>query len=201
MSTNRESVAAARKLARELDPDPPHAFQVCRNTLRLFDLAQPLHAYGHHERLLLEIGALLHDIGHSVDVSSHHKHARDLILAGSMPDLSDDDRRMVACVARYHRKAHPKRAHKTYCDLNEEQQGVVRKLAALLRIGDGMDRGHDAAAKSIDMLREDSKIIFHITLRRPSSIDIWGAERKRQLFEEEFGVTVEFRATEVDGEA
>lgn len=201
MSLVHESIAAAQKLARELDPDPPHAFQVCGNALRLFDVTCELHELGAHERLLLEVAALLHDIGHSVDVSGHHKHARDLILAGSIPALSDDDKRMIACIARYHRKAHPRPKHRVYRDLNQTQQDVVRKLAALLRIGDGLDRGHDADVKGIDMSREDNEIVFQIVLRRPGGIDIWGAERKRQLFEEEFGVTVEFHAREEQDEA
>lgn len=98
------------KLALDLDPeDQSTVFQVCRNTEALFLATTTLHGLGERELKFLCAAALLHDIGHTVDVIGHHKHSRDLILKMELSDFSRREQRIVACVARYHRKAHPKR--------------------------------------------------------------------------------------------
>ncbi len=151
---------------------------------------------GGRERRLLHAAALLHDIGHTISVFQHHKHARDLILQEDLPGFSDEERRMIACVARYHRKAHPQPTHKIYRDLSGGDQETVARLAALLRIGDGLDRSHGASTRSLRVMRTACSLRIYVSQRRPNDIDIWGANRKRQLFEDIFGLEVEIIAEE-----
>lgn len=186
-----QALAAVRRLARDVDPEPPHAFQVCRLAQQLFDRTAKLHGLDKASRRLLTAAALLHDIGHTISVQGHHKHARDLILSYELPGFSKRDRSIIACVARYHRKAHPRPGHKVFCDLSETDQAIVRQLAAVLRIADGLDRAHDAAVHGFRVTREDDTVTIRALLRRPSSMDVWGGQRKRELFEEVFNVAVE----------
>ena len=181
-------------IARELDPDPEHVFQVCRNAEALYGATEKLHGLGAHELRILCAAALLHDIGHTVDVIGHHKHSRDLILKLELNDFSKRERRIVACVARYHRKAHPKPSHAVYEDLVKSDQKLVRKLAGILRIADGLDRCHNATCKSIEAEVSDGTLTLRVAQRRNSPTDIWGAQRKQGLFEEVFGLRVQIEA-------
>ena len=187
---------AVAKRAREIDPEPEHAFQVCATSLQLFDALDEVHGMGAGARRLLEAAALLHDIGHTISPFQHHKHARDLILEEDLPGFSDTECMMIACIARYHRKAHPHPKHKTYYELSESDQKTVTRLAALLRIGDGLDRSHAACTQSVRVERAASSICIYATQRRPNEVDLWGANRKRQLFKETFGLDVEILAEE-----
>ena len=182
------------KLALDLDPEPEHVFQVCRNAEALFLATTTLHGLGERELKFLCAAALLHDIGHTVDVIGHHKHSRDLILKMELSDFSRREQRIVACVARYHRKAHPKPLHAVYEDLKKLDQKLVQKLAALLRISDGLDRCHNATCKSIDAEFAGDELTLRIRQRRNSPTDIWGAQRKQGLFEEVYGVRVKIEA-------
>ncbi len=185
------ALAAVRRLAREVDPEPSHAFQVCRLAQQLFDRTAKLHGLDKKARRLLTAAALLHDIGHTISVQGHHKHARDLILSYELTGFSERERSIIACVARYHRKAHPRPHHKVFRDLNETGQALVSRLSAVLRIADGLDRAHDAAVCGFRVRRGHDTVTIHALLRRPSSTDIWGGLRKRGLFEEVFKVAVE----------
>ncbi|GMU91464.1 MAG: hypothetical protein AMXMBFR4_05220 [Candidatus Hydrogenedentota bacterium] len=184
-------IVAARAMAWKLDPDPAHAVQVCRLALALFDQTTSLHGLDDRERRLLHAAALLHDIGHSISELGHHKHARDLILDSKLDDFTGKERQMIACIARYHRKAHPRADHKVYAALAAPRQERVRKLAAILRVADGLDRAHQASVRKINVTKEGDTVRIVATQRHPNSVDIWGPMRKRGLFEEVFGVAVE----------
>lgn len=172
------------RLARELNPEPGHAFQVRKNAVRLFDALAPLHGLPADALLLLEAAALLHDVGQAVDVKDHHKHSRDLILARKWPGLDRRERAIVACVARYHRGKHPDPAHKVFRDLAKEDQQLVRQLAGLVRVADGLDRGHAASVKAIRASITDEAVTLQVVQRSHAPLDLAGALRKAGLLEE-----------------
>lgn len=184
-------LASVRRLAREVDPEPEHAFQVCKLAEILFDRTPAIHGLGSDARRLLSAGALLHDIGHTISEQGHHKHARDLILGYELPGFTNSEQTVVAMIVRYHRKANPSESHKVYRDLDSGSQALVTRLAAILRIADGLDRAHDAAVRDIRTKLQDARIEIIAVLRRPSPTDLWGGQRKRDLFEETFGFEVE----------
>ncbi|HIJ64406.1 MAG TPA: HD domain-containing protein [Candidatus Hydrogenedentes bacterium] len=184
-------IQCARKLAIERDPDPDHAFQVARISLDLFDETAALHGLGEAERRLLLAAALVHDTGHSISPIAHHKHARDVVLGQPLEGFGRDDLNVIACVARYHRKAHPKDSHRVYCDLGPDARVVVRKLSALLRIADGLDRSHCAHTQAVRVALVGQTLRIYVRQRRASPTDEWGAVRKRRLFEEVYGLRVD----------
>lgn len=188
-------LAAIRTLARRLNVEPDHVFHVCTLALELFDLTVPLHGFGKTERRLLEAATLLHDTGYQRGVNQHHKHARDIILGLDLPGFKKRDREVIACIARYHRKAEPSLRHKIYGDLPPGKQRLVRRLAAILRIADGLDRLHVASARGLRVEERGERLRIVVDQRRPSSTDIWGAMQKRHLFEAEFGLEVEILAS------
>lgn len=175
------------RLAREIDPEPEHCFQVRKNAERLFAALAPLHGLGGREWALLEAAALLHDIGHRRGFQKHHKHSRDMILERQWPGLTARGRLIVACAARYHRKSGPKPGHRYFCELSEKDQGLVRALSAILRIADGLDRAHRASVAAIRAEIGVNAVSLYVTQRVESPEDIAGGLRKADQFEEVFG--------------
>jgi exopolyphosphatase/guanosine-5'-triphosphate,3'-diphosphate pyrophosphatase len=104
----RQLLAGARSFSRRLDKDQRHADHVRELSLQLFDQLQPIHHLPADARVILEAGALLHDIGHSVSHKGHHKHGEYLTMNGDVPGLEGRNRALAAAVVRYHnRKAEP----------------------------------------------------------------------------------------------
>ena len=188
------ALSAAEAFMRAHDSDPEHALQVCRTSLALFDATRALHKLGPAARRVLAGAALMHDTGFSVDVGRHHKHARDLILNADLEGFSPNEQRMVACVARYHRKAHPAPGHKVYRDLAGRDQAVVRRLSALLRLADGLDRSHAGSTQAVRFRQKGDSAKLYVKQPGTNTTDIWGAERKRELFEQEFELQLEILA-------
>lgn len=192
-SRHEKGLAAARRLMEKRTPAPDHALQVCRLSLELFDQLVDLHRLGRSERRLLEAAALLHDIGQSIDFPLHHKHARDLILRAKLPGFDPEERAVIACVARYHRKGHPQPGHKVYRDLPSDAQRVAASLAALIRIADGLDRSQSSCTTAVHVSRDRSGVHIRVEQQVPNDVDIWAANRKRGLFEEVFELPVDIQ--------
>jgi CHAD domain-containing protein len=135
--------------ANGLDPDFPHSERVASLALQLYDglLAagwQPA-IDGVSARSSLLAAALLHDVGKSEGEKGHHKTSFDLIRAHGNPlGWKPEDLQRSAIVARFHRGALPTRRHKSLRDLLPDEQKATIQLAAILRLANALDTGHDA---------------------------------------------------------
>jgi len=182
-------------LAENFRIEKEHSAHVTMLALKIFDETKKLHKLGGAEREYLEAAAILHEVGCFVSHSQHHRHSYYIIRNSDMPGFTENEKEIIANAARYHRKSHPKLKHPDYAKLTGDEQLVVRKLAAILRIADGLDRSHTSSIKELKISLEENKIIFEPS-GNPENIEleIWGAESKKKLFEEVFGVEVEFKA-------
>ncbi len=190
----RETVlAGARALVRKYHADAQHVEKVRELALSLFDQTAELHELEAEERVLLEAAAVLHDIGAFVSASGHHKHSHYLIRASELVGLSDHERELVALVARYHRRSHPKRTHPFFEALDRDDRVCVAQLAGLLRLADALDREHQGKVakvearvtkRGVELVLEPKKDGGDLALER------WAVRRKGSLFAESFGLPV-----------
>jgi exopolyphosphatase/guanosine-5'-triphosphate,3'-diphosphate pyrophosphatase len=170
-----------------IDPEPEHELQVTRIALLLFDRLAPLHGLGARERELLESAAMVHDIGMCVSNRKHHKHTYDLIRTHRFGMWRPEEVDLIALVARHHRKAEPDMKSIEYAVLPENERTVVRKLVAILRLSDGLDRAHLSTLTDLEITWDCRTIEVRIHSYRDCGTEIWGAERKAAMFETVFG--------------
>ena len=187
-------VDSARALAEQYPEDRMHLEQVTRLATMLFDASHRIHRLGELERDLLCCAALLHDIGISQGFKGHHKSSLKMIQQADLPALTTEERDIVANVARYHRKAAPGDKHKAYRALSPEAQELVRRLAALLRLADGLDRAHENAVGAVKATFSGRPVQCRIELHGAGDLAFaaWGARRKAGLFEDVFGMPIRF---------
>jgi exopolyphosphatase/guanosine-5'-triphosphate,3'-diphosphate pyrophosphatase len=162
-----------------------HPRQVCRLCCMLFEGLQPVHKMGNTERIWLQIAAVLHDIGKSLDKKNHNKRSRDLIVAARNLPVHRKERKIIGLIARYHRGPLPKKSHKYYRDFNSEQRSDIRKLAALLRLADGLDPNHKNLVR--DLLCETDDGTIRIYLQTHQRLNLQKAKAKSDLAEKVYG--------------
>jgi exopolyphosphatase/guanosine-5'-triphosphate,3'-diphosphate pyrophosphatase len=185
---------AAEAFGRSLRFEQAHARQVQRLALRLFDeLAGPLglEAGG---RDLLAAAALLHDIGYVVSFRQHHKHTYHLIAHAQIDGFTPREHELMALVARYHRKAPPRGRHSAWAALPGRWRDVVRRLAALLRIADGLDRRHSQRVRDLCCRVGPRRVLIDLVGDGDLSVEIHGASGKAALFRRVFDRDVLLRA-------
>jgi exopolyphosphatase/guanosine-5'-triphosphate,3'-diphosphate pyrophosphatase len=171
-----------------------HALHVTKLALKIFDETAMLHKLGNNEREYLEAASILHEAGIFVSHSAHHRHSYYLIRNTEMLGFTENEKEIIANAARYHRKSHPKQKHPDYAKLSADDQLIIKKLASILRIADGLDRSHTSSIKDIKCKIENKSVLFQIetSSSENTELEIWGAESKKHLFEETFETEVKF---------
>jgi exopolyphosphatase/guanosine-5'-triphosphate,3'-diphosphate pyrophosphatase len=183
-------VASAENLARRYHYDEEHSRKVADLALSLFDQLQGEHGMDARARLLLEVSAVLHDIGTYVRASGHHKHGMYIVQNSEIFGISSDDLRVIANVVRYHRKALPSANHENFISLRREHRNVVLKAAAILRLADALDRGHAQRVKSIRVEVNEGDVVLHCSHTGDIAIERHGFATKAKMFVEVFGLNV-----------
>lgn len=186
-------MASALQIGRKYYFDEQHGTSVARYAVELFDQTKNLHDLNLEHRLLLEVAALLHDIGSFISMTDHHKHTQYLLAATPVIGMSQSQMAIVANVARYHRKSFPKPQHDSYRVLPSKDRVLVSKLAAILRLADALDNEHAAKVTSFSIGYNPPKSRkFTITLKGEGDLllEKWALVKKAEMFEEVFGVKV-----------
>jgi exopolyphosphatase/guanosine-5'-triphosphate,3'-diphosphate pyrophosphatase len=191
-----ETFAACIKLGRSLGYEEEHCLQDARLAVRLFDLTTELHGLDDDCRDLLYCAGILHDIGYVEGYWGHHKTAYRLIMEADLPGLTEREQRIVANTARYHRGAKPKLKHKGFAALDEDDQEVVTVLGALLRLADGLDRGHTDAVTDVDMVFDGDRMVVLVSCPYGCGSEIWAGEKKGRFLGQVLGLRVDVRQIE-----
>ena len=183
-------VEAVRRLWRECGPHAVHCDQVSRLAIEIFGQIHfpPLEGVCGPGRPcaeeLLEYGGLLHDIGYTIGADQHNKHSWRIIRRAVLPGVSSSEREIVALVARFHRGKLPRRKMKSVADLREAEYELVRRLAGVLRVADGLDRSQRSLVRSVQVVPTASSVDMAFTASGQADLEVWAAQKKADLLEE-----------------
>lgn len=185
--TWRES---ALTFVRSCHVDEPHSLHVARLALSLFDALSVAFNLKKSDRKLLEAAAILHDVGYFIAYSSHHKHSYHLIRHAELFGFTPRERELIAQIARYHRKSIPKRKHEAFQGLHESDRQRVERLGGILRLADGLDRRRNSTVHALSCIFGGTLFTLQLEGDDDMSVEIFGAEAKKDLFEKAFGMRV-----------
>jgi exopolyphosphatase/guanosine-5'-triphosphate,3'-diphosphate pyrophosphatase len=171
--------------------DSEHATLVAKLAGQLFDQSKELHHLKEEERLLLEVGALLHDIGHFINTLDHDKHGYYILKANSLIGLNPRQQEMVANLVRYHRKFPPTIEDAGFKSLSPSDRLIVTKLSALIRLADGMDISHTRHVRNVSLAKKKKRWELNMEGKGDLLLERWGLNKRRALFQEIFGVELE----------
>jgi len=183
------------KTAQKYQVNLHHSERVAEFALSLFDQTQGvLHEWGDEERELLWAAAILHNCGHFVSHSSHHKHSYYLIRYGELLGYTETEIETIANLARYHRKNNPKKKHENYRNLtSKKHRQVVDQLSPLLRLAVALDRRQIGAIQTVtcEFPPTTRELRLHLQAAKPAddcALELWSLETKKSSFEGEFGL-------------
>jgi exopolyphosphatase/guanosine-5'-triphosphate,3'-diphosphate pyrophosphatase len=190
---SRQVLASAAALGEKYRYDAPHAKKVAQLAVRLFDELRAEHGLSDRHRLLLEVAALLHDIGNYVNLRGHHKHTWYILSVSEIFGVSQDDMALVANVARYHRRAMPQKSHLPYMALDREARVVVNKLSAILRLANALDADHLQKVKDVRVFPEADAWVLEAEGAGDLTMERLAALARSDFLIEVFGRKLHFR--------
>lgn len=193
-----------RRFADRCRTDRRHVEHVLRLSRTLFDALGKRLGAKPEDWPLLEAASLLHDVGQLVSYKGHHKHSYLLILHAESLPFTPEDRALIGVISRYHRKSLPTKKHPEYAALTKEQRARVRPLAALLRVADGLDRGHVAAVEKVRVVSAPGHLRIEAVpglAGTDLTLELWGGKRKSDLLAQLLDVEVDVVAAALDERA
>jgi CHAD domain-containing protein len=168
-----DAAAKARLLAtaRAAEAHSPHASQISRLAIRLFDLLRRINAvpvfHDANLRRMIEAAAKLHVITATGAHRLSPKELRKFLLGLTVPpNWTSDEWDLMAWAVRYHRGPEPKLKN-GFAKLSEEQQTVVRALAGVLRLARGLRKSGIERTTGLRSEKSPDAIV----LRIPDLID------------------------------
>jgi exopolyphosphatase/guanosine-5'-triphosphate,3'-diphosphate pyrophosphatase len=184
----RDSVLS---LCRRCGWNEAHARKVSQLAGELFDGCASLHHLDGADRELLELGALLHDIGEHVSMEGHERHTAYLIENGRLRGFRPDEVAVLACLGRFHKRGSPKASYEPYAQLSTDDRDRVTRLLALLQVADALDRSHSSAIREIEVYPSSGLVAVVVHADDDIDLEMWGLRRKRELFERVFRCRLE----------
>jgi exopolyphosphatase/guanosine-5'-triphosphate,3'-diphosphate pyrophosphatase len=167
--------------------DQAHTEHVARLALGLFDdtARAGLHPGDARERELLWAGALLHDIGMTIDYDDHHKHSRYLVLSAGLPGFEQREVALIGQAVRFHRKGNPSLGPFSPLAAGVDEDRVVR-MSTLLRLAEDLERSRDQVVRRAHASVEGGIVRLDLVADGDVSVPRWAAGREVELFARAF---------------
>ncbi len=177
------------ELLKLAEVDLAHARQVADHALRLFDACAVAVGLTTRQRQLLEVMALLHNVGLTLDEPRHHLAGRDLLGAVRLLDVSPVEQRVIACGVRFHRKAVRPKEEPLFTSLPIRWQNPTLLLSGLLRIADGLDYSTTQSTRIVGIERDGDALkltVLGVRAREDAGralakSDLWLATARERL--------------------
>ena len=198
IASRREAIDARRHsigaLAQKFEGTNEHGQTVAKLAGQIFDATAEVLELPAQSRELLEYAALLHDIGHSIDHDRHNRHSYYLIKNADLFGFSPEEIESIAQVARGHRKQGAKVDSPELYALPEDKRRMVRALAAILRVADGLDRTHFGIVKNVHLSYAPGKLYIDVDSgSEPADLELWACEKRVDLLAKLLGRRVSLR--------
>jgi len=123
--------------------EEPHTRHVAKLALDLFDGFAPLPGLRKNDRRLLFAAACLHDIAYASAPQNHVEEGGRILADNPIQGLSSKEWHWVIGIALLHKRDwRTMLDHENFPRAGEKVLERIKKLAAVLRIADGLDHGH-----------------------------------------------------------
>lgn len=179
-------VASARNLAERCHYDRAHSEHVAALAAKMYDSMKrkgmiPRLDTERHERAVLESAAILHDVGMLVSYKQHHKHSATIVRHADLAGWDTRFQEVLALLCRYHRRKGPSERHASYAALPETDRSLVSRLAAILRVADGLDRSHAQCVTDVGARTQDGSIMLEVDSEGGTDAEVAAAHSKSDV--------------------
>ena len=183
-------IASAVTLGRKYHFDEAHGRTVADLCLILFDSLTLEHGMSFRERIMLEVAAILHDIGIFISEAKHEHHGRYIVEHSEIFGLHRDEVEIISNVIGYHRGKPLSENDLHYATIQKEDRILVLKMASILRVADSLDRGHSQQIKHITVEKKSETIVIRTHGNLDISLELMGLEEKADMFQDVYGYKI-----------
>lgn len=184
---SQDIITTAKNIAIKYHVNMAHIENVGYLATEIFDSIRKLHGLGKRERLLLQIGVILHGCGAYINMAQTRENSYKIIMSTEIIGISHQERVIVANIVRYNNSYFPS-YEEIGDEISQEEYITIVKLCAILKLANVLDKGNTQKIKRVGVsLHENS---LHIVAHTMADISLEKGlfRRKADVFEEVFGI-------------
>jgi exopolyphosphatase/guanosine-5'-triphosphate,3'-diphosphate pyrophosphatase len=181
-------ISSARELNRRFRPESRHLQMIEEITASIFDATKKVHGLSKREKLLLQISAILHEVGHYVNITAPGTAGYDIIIATEILGISHLEREIVANAVKY--TTEPLEEYGG-SEFSKEMYMIVYRFSAILRLANLLDRSHKQKFMGSNISVKDNKLIISIDTDENISLEKGLLAGRTSYFKEAFGLEPE----------
>ncbi|MBR2523488.1 MAG: HD domain-containing protein [Clostridiales bacterium] len=189
---SQDLISGARNIAKRYRCDKKHIEFVEKVSLEIFDSCQKVAGLEGRDRLLLQLAAIMHEIGKFVKAKDHNEAAYSLIEYTNLIGLNSDELDTIAYIVRLYPQDSPY-DDIYYRTLPPKKKVIISKLTAILRIADSLDASHTEKIRSMTVTLHPDRLHISCEAKADMSFEEWAFEHRCNLFEEVMGIEARLR--------
>ncbi len=166
-----------------------HARATAGFAMELFENLPGLHKLDSNYGRLLEAACYMIDVGHYVSDTGHHKHSHYLVRHADLPGFTEDEKRLIALLCRFHRKSMPALRHTEVASLDQSPRRALELLVPFVRIADALDRSRDQHVDLTGCQVKGDDVLLTLTAPagKDTALEEWAVERTAGAFKAVYG--------------
>ncbi len=180
-------ISSTRYMGKKFGIDEVHSARVEELALTIFDQIEDIHNLGERERLYLQIAAILHDTGKFIDHNFHAIYSGEIVRSQDIIGLSNRELRIISNIVRYHDEEEPQHFHDNYNSLDYQDQIMISKLVACLKLANTLDVSHKQKIENLKIVSQEGKLHFIVDKRDDLVLEKWFFDDRAKFFEEVLG--------------
>lgn len=180
-------LSSSENIARKYKVDMDHVENVQTLALEIFDRIRKLHGLGKRERLLLQIGVILHSCGSYINEIQTRECSYRIIMSTDIIGISQKERAMIANMVRYNTSSIP-----TYEELDEDftknEYITIVKLNAILKTANVLDKSNRQKIKNVGVSLKDGILTITADTMADITLEKGLFHHGADVFQEVFGI-------------
>lgn len=185
---NEFSVIAAQNIAAKFRGDGEYRNSVCDTALKIFDKMKKHHGFGYRERLLLQVAAILEDIGKAVNIRDHDRLSYHMIKGLDIVGINEEEKHAIAAIAYYHNDVVPFEDNGVYAHMDYDERVKVCKLSAILKLANAVHSSHINKFEDVNVRLSNNQLIITLSTYKNIDLEKWSFNNKKVLFEDVYGI-------------
>ncbi|HET9741626.1 MAG TPA: Ppx/GppA phosphatase family protein [Terriglobales bacterium] len=181
-------------MGRRYSVDARHAAHVRHLAMALFRALAKIHGLTPPHADWIAAAAMLHEVGSYVNRMGRHRHTYYLIANSELFGYSQDERLLIAAIARYMGKSRPSERDQEVRSLRPTLRDPLRRAVLLLRMARALNQGRRAIVQEVKAKAQGSEVVLELNGKSGMDLEIWAAEKESGFFRDVFGRELVVRA-------
>lgn len=182
------SIIAAKNIESKFRDDNEYTDCVCNIAVKIFDKMKKYHGLGQRERLLLQIAAILEDIGKAVNIREHDRISYHMIKGLDIVGINEEEKHAIAAIAYYHNDVMPYEDNGVYKQMDYDERVTVCKLSGILKLANAVYSSHNNKFEDVSVRVSNNQLIITASTYKNIDLEKWSFNKSKQLFEDVFGI-------------